>query len=96
MIEKKDKIINIFHFIILGIFLFTVLLFDIFNVMLYYERWLERGMPPKYELNIERIKYSVLKESKQIFVSKYKTILPTEEELARMIEKENRKLLAVT
>jgi predicted nuclease of restriction endonuclease-like (RecB) superfamily len=32
------------------------------------------------------VKYSVLKENKQIFASKYKTILPTEEEFARMIE----------
>ena len=40
------------------------------------------------------VKYSFLKESKQIFASKYKTILPTEEELAEMIEKENRKLLS--
>lgn len=27
------------------------------------------------------VKYSVLNESEQIFVSKYKTILPTEEEI---------------
>jgi len=40
------------------------------------------------------VRYSILKESKQIFASKYKTILPTEEELAEMIEKENRKLLS--
>lgn len=39
------------------------------------------------------VKYSVLKESQQIFASKYKTVLPTEEELARMIERENTKLL---
>lgn len=36
------------------------------------------------------VKYSVLKESKQIFASKYKTILPTENELAMFIERENR------
>jgi len=30
---------------------------------------------------------------KQIFASKYKTILPTEDELADMITKENRRLL---
>ena len=35
------------------------------------------------------VKYSVLKESKQIFASKYKTILPTEKELAALIDKEN-------
>lgn len=41
------------------------------------------------------VKYSVLKESQQIFASKYKTVLPTEEELADMISKENAKLLTV-
>lgn len=40
------------------------------------------------------VKYSVLKESRQIFASKYKTVLPTEEELADMIQKENIKLLS--
>lgn len=35
------------------------------------------------------VKYSVLHESQQIFASKYKTVLPTEEELADMIQKEN-------
>jgi len=39
------------------------------------------------------VKYSVLKESKQIFASKYKTILPTEKQLAAMIEKKNARLL---
>jgi hypothetical protein len=39
------------------------------------------------------VKYSVLKESKQIFASKYKTILPTEKQLAAMIEKKNASLL---
>ena len=39
------------------------------------------------------VKYSFLKESKQIFASKYKTILPTETELANMIAKENIRLL---
>ena len=33
------------------------------------------------------VKYSVLKESKQIFASKYKTVLPTEKELAKLINK---------
>jgi predicted nuclease of restriction endonuclease-like (RecB) superfamily len=32
------------------------------------------------------VKYSVLKESEQLFASKYKTVLPTEEELVRQIE----------
>ena len=39
------------------------------------------------------VKYSVLQESQQIFASKYKTVLHTEEELADMIAKENIKLL---
>jgi predicted nuclease of restriction endonuclease-like (RecB) superfamily len=39
------------------------------------------------------VKYSILKESRQIFASKYKTVLPSEAEFARMIEKENVKLL---
>ena len=39
------------------------------------------------------VKYSVLRESRQIFASKYKTVLPTEEELASMISRENIKLL---
>lgn len=39
------------------------------------------------------VKYSVLQESQQIFASKYKTALPTEEELADMIQRENTKLL---
>ena len=40
------------------------------------------------------VKYSILQESQQIFASKYKTVLPTEEELADMIQKENTLLLA--
>ena len=39
------------------------------------------------------VKYSVLKGSKQLFASKYKTVLPTEDELAAMMTHENRKLL---
>jgi predicted nuclease of restriction endonuclease-like (RecB) superfamily len=39
------------------------------------------------------VKYSILKESRQIFASKYKTILPTEDELVEVITRENRKLL---
>ena len=38
------------------------------------------------------VKYSVLKESKQLFASKYKTVLPTEKELTSFIEQENRRL----
>ena len=38
------------------------------------------------------VKYSILKESRQIFASKYQTVLPTEKELAEMIERENTKL----
>lgn len=39
------------------------------------------------------VKYSVLQESKQIFASKYKTILPTESELAALIDREGKGLL---
>jgi predicted nuclease of restriction endonuclease-like (RecB) superfamily len=39
------------------------------------------------------VKYSVLKDNQQIFASKYKRVLPTEEELADMISKQNIKLL---
>ncbi len=39
------------------------------------------------------VKYSVLKENKQLFASKYKTVLPTEEELAEMIAVKKRKFL---
>jgi predicted nuclease of restriction endonuclease-like (RecB) superfamily len=35
------------------------------------------------------VKYSVLSESRQIFASKYQTVLPTEEELAAMIQRED-------
>jgi predicted nuclease of restriction endonuclease-like (RecB) superfamily len=37
------------------------------------------------------VKYSVLNENKQLFASKYKTVLPTEEELAKMISREKQK-----
>lgn len=39
------------------------------------------------------VKYSVLKENKRMFASKYKTVLPTEEELATMIALQNNKLI---
>ena len=38
------------------------------------------------------VKYSVLKESKQLFASKYKTVLPTEKELTNFIQRENSRL----
>lgn len=38
------------------------------------------------------VKYSVLKESKQLFASKYKTVLPTEKELISFIERESREI----
>jgi hypothetical protein len=34
------------------------------------------------------VKYSVLKESQQLFASKYRLILPTEEELAAELERQ--------
>ena len=39
------------------------------------------------------VKYSVLQENKHLFASKYKTVLPTEDELADMIADQNRKLI---
>lgn len=39
------------------------------------------------------VKYSVLKESRQIFASKYQTLLPTEHELADMLDRERSRLL---
>jgi hypothetical protein len=39
------------------------------------------------------VKYSVLSENKQLFASKYKTVLPTEEELAEMISTQTKKEL---
>jgi predicted nuclease of restriction endonuclease-like (RecB) superfamily len=39
------------------------------------------------------VKYSVLQENSQLFASKYQTILPTEQELADMIARENRALI---
>ena len=39
------------------------------------------------------VKYSVLNENKQIFASKNKTVLPSEEELANMISIETNKFL---
>jgi predicted nuclease of restriction endonuclease-like (RecB) superfamily len=39
------------------------------------------------------VKYSILKENKQLFASKYKTVLPTEDELAELISREKQKLI---
>ena len=39
------------------------------------------------------VKYSVLKDSEQLFASKYRLVLPTEEELAREIERERRMIM---
>lgn len=39
------------------------------------------------------VKYSVLKDSEQLFASKYRLILPTEEELVREIERERRMIM---
>jgi len=39
------------------------------------------------------VKYSVLRESEQLFASKYRLILPTEEELVREIERERRMIM---
>ena len=40
------------------------------------------------------VRYSVLKESEQLFASKYRLILPTEEELKRELERERRQVLS--
>lgn len=45
--------------------------------------------------NETMVKYSILKESHQIFASKYQTVLPTENELADMIARENSRRLTV-
>ena len=42
---------------------------------------------------MKQLKYSVLQENKQLFASKYKTLLPTEKELAEMITLRNRKII---
>jgi hypothetical protein len=39
------------------------------------------------------VKYSVLQESQQLFASNYQTVLPTESELAAMVERGSRRLL---
>ena len=38
------------------------------------------------EKNNTVVKYSILEENKQLFASKYQTVLPSEEELKRQIE----------
>ena len=65
---------------------------------LYYERLLtSRNKAPVIEemqVKDEIIaRYSVLKESKQLFASKYRLILPTEEELKAELEREKRMIL---
>jgi len=61
-----------------------------------YVRWFEENMRTKSdnptigiilcsEKNETIVKYSILKESKQLFASKYKLYLPTEKELAREV-----------
>jgi len=44
------------------------------------------------EKNTTIVKYSVLNDSKQLFASKYKLYLPTEEELAKELEAERRQI----
>lgn len=44
------------------------------------------------EKNATIVKYSVLNESRQLFASKYKVYLPTEEELAKELEAERRQI----
>ncbi len=44
------------------------------------------------EKNVEIVKYSVLNDAKQLFASKYKLTLPSEEEMKLEIERERLKL----
>ncbi|MDR3058083.1 MAG: DUF1016 domain-containing protein, partial [Prevotella sp.] len=44
------------------------------------------------EKNTTIVKYSVLNDSKQLFASKYKLYLPTEEELVKELEAERRQI----
>jgi hypothetical protein len=46
LIDKSDKLIRIifFLFCLIGLNFF---LFDYFNIMVEYDRWLKKGMPPK-------------------------------------------------
>lgn len=64
-----------------------------------YVRWFEEAMRPATdnptigiilcsEKNETIVKYSILKENKQLFASKYKLYLPTEEELIKEVEQE--------
>ena len=39
------------------------------------------------------VKYSVLQENRHLFVSEYQTVLPTEEELASMLEYQTKRLI---
>ena len=41
------------------------------------------------------VKYSILQEKNQLFAAKYKTVLPSEDELADMIADRNRKLINI-
>ena len=43
--EKKEIVINKFHFIILAFFTIIIVLCDFFNIMISYDSWIERGMP---------------------------------------------------
>jgi hypothetical protein len=65
----------------------------------FYVRWFEEKIKDKTdnptigiilcsEKNETVVKYSVLKDNKQLFASKYKLYLPTEQELKEELERE--------
>jgi cell division protein FtsW (lipid II flippase) len=45
---KKDIKINNFHFVILIIYFCLIIICDIFNIMIGYSEWIQRGQPNKY------------------------------------------------
>jgi len=47
-----------------------------------------RNISETYDKNETLVKYTLLEDNKQIFTSKYKLYLPTEEELEREISRE--------
>jgi hypothetical protein len=72
---------------------------DIGQMDLYVRWWYEENIKDKTdnptigiilcpEKNETVVKYSVLKDNKQLFASKYKLYLPTEEELKEELERE--------
>lgn len=42
--------VNNFHFIVLALFLCIIVFSDFFNIMIFYEKWVERRMPDKFSI----------------------------------------------